>query len=164
MPRLALALCVPLPAAGGSSAEQQCVALCPQPSACSLASQPALTGAGPAPSLAAYTGLAFGTARVVQIGNAMTSCAATDLDREYARTMISLMAQSRDAANLGTQRLTRADIRDQARLVARVNENEMAAFQRWLATGFLTEFDQQRYECALYGNCPWGYGYPGWWY
>ncbi len=105
------------------------------------------------------------TARVQQIEDALTNCAAPDFDRQYARTMISLMMQSRDAANLARQRLTNPVVKNQAAIVARVNQNEMAAFQRWLNTGFLTAGAEANYYCWNYGMCGWGYG-PGpyWWY
>ncbi len=73
--------------------------------------------------------------RVNTIIGSLAGCCGCDFDRKYAVAMVQLMGQSVDANNLAVQRLTRADIRNQAQLEARTSTNEMNAFNSWLQTG-----------------------------
>lgn len=58
----------------------------------------------------------------------------TDFDVQYARAMIALMTQERDAAQIAVTRSTVPRVRDQAGIEARTAQNEIDALERWLST------------------------------
>ena len=88
-----------------------------------------------------YTQLACGpipcvnSDRVDTIIASLSGCCGCEFDRKYAAAMVQLMAQTMDADNLGLQRLTRPEIKNQAQLQVRTNYNEINAFNRFLQTG-----------------------------
>lgn len=58
----------------------------------------------------------------------------TDFDVQYARAMIALLAQERDAAQIAVTQSTVPRVRDQAAIEARAAQNEINALERWLST------------------------------
>lgn len=69
-----------------------------------------------------------------QLQAALSKCCGSDFDCFYISTMICLMKQSKDAADLAMQRTQIPQIYQQARVVARTNSNEIQAFEQWKST------------------------------
>ncbi|MCE5199230.1 MAG: hypothetical protein ABFD54_15895 [Armatimonadota bacterium] len=70
--------------------------------------------------------------RANAIVNTLLTPSDPQFNANYARTMTSLLQQDRDAAQLGVSRLTRDDVRDQAKIVVNSTQNEIVALQRWI--------------------------------
>lgn len=88
------------------------------------------------------------TARQEALLGALSGCSGQEFDRRYAELMIELMQQSEETAELAIETnenpdptvdptTTNLDLLFHARVTQRTNENEIAAFQRWLDTGSL---------------------------
>lgn len=69
--------------------------------------------------------------RFTGLQEALSTYTGTEFDCMYASVMIGLMQQSQDAADMAIDRSEILQLRQQALVVSRTNENEIQAFQRW---------------------------------
>ncbi|MCE5313470.1 MAG: DUF305 domain-containing protein [Armatimonadota bacterium] len=71
--------------------------------------------------------------RIQGIMEDLQKCCGSDYNIPYVKTMIGLLQQNRDAAQLAISKATVPGLRDQARIVVKSTTREIAALQSWLA-------------------------------
>ncbi len=72
-------------------------------------------------------------ASVQPIVDSLINYTGNDYNTLYAKTLVGMLMQQRDASQLGVSRLSDPRLRDQAQIVANASQNEINVLQRWIA-------------------------------
>lgn len=71
--------------------------------------------------------------RIQGVMDSLKQCCGGDYNVPYVKTMIGLLEQNRDAAQLALSKATVPGLRDQARIVVNSTSKEIVALQNWLS-------------------------------
>lgn len=71
--------------------------------------------------------------RIQYVMDTLKQCCGADYNIPYVKTMIGLLEQNRDAAQLALSKATMPGLRDQARIVVNSTSKEIVALQNWLS-------------------------------